>query len=189
MEEGKKDWKEKISALKGKKGLDTLLVVVVIAAIAFIYITSYGGSSNQNEKTVDTVAPAATQSVDDGDLEPKLESALSSIRGAGTVKVLVTYESGSELVPAMNTQTQTDDEQKGDSGSATSSENTKSELATIQKNGDSAAVVLREDAPKVRGVVVIAQGAGDVSVRMQLAQAVCTVLSIEQSKVEVFEMQ
>ncbi len=49
--------------------------------------------------------------------------------------------------------------------------------------------MLREDQPKVRGVVVIAKGAGDISVRMQLAQAVCTVLDVDPSQVEVFVMK
>jgi len=186
--ENKQGILDKIRALKGKKGLDTILIIVVIAAIALIYFTSYSAPAGEQEKeaAAEANAPAATPGTD---LEEKLEKALSSIRGAGAVRVLITYESSAELVPAMNTETQTNEETGSDDGSTTSSQTTRSEMATVQNDGDSEAVVLRENEPMVRGVVVVAQGASDVAVRMQLAQAVCTVLDIEQSKVEVFEME
>ncbi|MFZ5975843.1 MAG: stage III sporulation protein AG [Bacillota bacterium] len=179
---------EKVLALKGKKGLDTIIVIVIIAAIAFIYFTSFSTPSDSKEPAPSASA-AKTQTAD---LEKRLAEVLSSIQGAGRVEVMVTYESGAQIVPAVNTKTQTDVEEKDDqNGNQTTSksENTTSELVTVQNNGSSEAVVLREDQPQVRGVVVIAQGAGDVNVRMQLAQAVCTVLNVDQSSVDVFIMK
>lgn len=179
---------EKVRALKGKKGLDTVIVIVIIAAIAFIYFSSYSAPSGSGEeKPSDTAAQMQTV-----DLEKRLADVLSSIQGAGKVEVMVTYETGTQLVPAVNTQTETQiDEQDDQNGNqnTTKSENTSSELVTVENNGNSEAVVLREDEPKVRGVVVIAQGAGDITVRMQLAQAVCTVLDVDQNSVEVFVME
>ena len=180
---------DKARSLKGKKGLDTIIVIVIIAAIAFIYFSSYGAPAETGQAVPSDSTTAQTQTVD---IEQRLSGVLSSIQGAGKVELMVTYESGSELVPAVNTQTQTDVEEQDDQNggqSTTKSENISSELVTVQNDGNSEAVVLREDEPKVRGVVVIAQGAGDVTVRMQLAQAVCTVLDVDQSSVEVFVMK
>lgn len=42
--------------------------------------------------------------------------------------------------------------------------------------------------PKIRGVIVIAEGAADISVRFSLAAAVSTVLGIDENSVEVFAM-
>lgn len=180
---------EKVKALKGKKGADTVIIIVIIAAIGFIYFSSYGttGGSEEAEPT-----PTAKQSVQTADTEKRLAEVLSSIQGAGKVDVMITYESGTELVPAVNTETQTDtQDQESENGteSTTKSENTSSELVTVQNNGNSEAVVLRENEPKVRGVVVIAEGANDITVRMQLAQAVCTVLDVDQNSVDVFVMK
>ena len=179
---------EKVRSLKGKKGLDTIIIIIIIAAIAFIYFSSYvapGGTEEPEPSDPITAQPETA------DVEQRLSEVLSSIQGAGKVEVMVTYESGTELVPAVNTQTQTDvEEQDNQNGNQTTkSENTSSELVTVQNDGNSEAVVLREDEPTVRGVVVIAQGANDVTVRMQLAQAVCTVLDVDQSNVEVFVMK
>ena len=178
---------EILRLLKGKKGLDTVIIIVIIAAIAFIYFTSFIGSAG-TEEPVPAATPEQAQTID---VEERLARVLSSIQGAGQVEVMVTCESGAEKVPAVNTQTQTDKEEQNQNGgqSTTKSENTSSELVTVQNDGNSEAVVLREDEPIVRGVVVIAQGAGDVAVRMQLSQAVCTVLDVDQSQVEVFVMK
>ena len=186
--ENKKGIMEMLRSLKGKKGLDTVIIIVIIAAIAFIYFTSFVGQSD-TEETVPKATP--NRQAESADVEQRLARVLSSIQGAGQVDVMVTYESGSQKVPAMNMQTQTDTEEQSQNGSqsTTKSENSSSELVTVQSDGNSEAVVLREDEPKARGVVVIAQGAGDVTVRMQLAQAVCTVLDVDQSQVEVFVMK
>lgn len=178
---------ELIRSLKGKKGLDTVIIVVIIAAIAFIYFTSFMGPA-QTEEPAPTATPVQAQTQD---VEQRLALVLSSIQGAGKVEVMVTYESGAQMVPAMNTETQTDTQEQNQNGtqSTTKSENTSNELVTVQNDGNSQAVVLREDEPKVRGVVVIAQGAGDIAVRMQLSQAVCTVLDVDQTQVEVFVMK
>ena len=62
--------------------------------------------SSAIEETKDTAAA-------DGDLSGQMEDILSSIQGAGTVKVMITYASGSEIVPATseNTETTTTTEQ------------------------------------------------------------------------------
>jgi hypothetical protein len=46
-----------------------------------------------------------------------------------------------------------------------------------------------EAAEQVRGVMVVAEGAADLKVRLELARAVQTVLSVPASKVDVFQMQ
>ena len=42
--------------------------------------------------------------------------------------------------------------------------------------------------PTVCGVIVVAEGAGDVAVQLDIISAVSTVLGIKQGKVQVFEM-
>ena len=45
-----------------------------------------------------------------------------------------------------------------------------------------------EKKPKIRGVIVVAEGASDIGVKLNLYNAVQTVLQVEASKVDVFEM-
>jgi hypothetical protein len=49
--------------------------------------------------------------------------------------------------------------------------------------------VLKEKTPEIKGVIVTAEGAGDISVRMNILKAVETLLNIPADKVDVFKMQ
>ena len=104
--------------------------------------------------------------------------------------MLITYETGTEIVPAMSVNS---DESIRDS--ITNGENntqrsvhTVTEPATIQGNGMQAPIILVEKEPTIRGVVIVAQGAADISVRLQLQRAVRAVTGISEDKIEVFEM-
>ena len=47
---------------------------------------------------------------------------------------------------------------------------------------------MKENQPEVRGVIVVAQGAEDISVRMNLLNAVTTLLNVSADKVEILKM-
>jgi stage III sporulation protein AG len=48
--------------------------------------------------------------------------------------------------------------------------------------------VLREDSPKVLGVIVVAEGADDIGVKLNLLEAVQTVLNVSPDRVDVYKM-
>lgn len=50
------------------------------------------------------------------------------------------------------------------------------------------AVFYQEESSVPCGAVVVAQGADDVTVRLQLSRAVCTLLGLEPAQVEVFKL-
>jgi len=50
------------------------------------------------------------------------------------------------------------------------------------------AVFYQEEAAVPCGAVIVAQGADDVGVRLQLTRAVCTLLGLESSQVDVFKL-
>ncbi len=123
--------------------------------------------------------------------EERLESVLSCIRGAGMVEVMITYDTGTQIVPAMSTDTQTGITQNSGSGTESITENRteSSRPATVSQGGANEAIVLTEKQPIVRGVIVIAEGAADISVRMNLQNAVQTVLGVPPGCIDVFEMK
>ncbi|MDO5110911.1 MAG: hypothetical protein Q4E65_01260 [Clostridia bacterium] len=62
-------------------------------------------------------------------------------------------------------------------------------LCCMQGVGQAKVMITRENDPQtVRGVIVVAEGAEDISVRLRIQTAVCTVLGIESERVEVFKM-
>ena len=104
---------------------------------------------------------------------------------------MITYDTGTQIVPAMSTDTQTGVTQSSSSGSESLTENRteSSRPATISQSGGNEAIVLTEKQPVVRGVIVIAEGRGGHKRSDEPANAVRTVLGVDLSCIEVFEMK
>ena len=174
-----------------KKKIQYLAILLIIIVILVIYFSSGSLVSKKQENT----APVATQEAPDigmtDSLEEKLAATLSQIEGAGDVEVMITYESTSEIVPAFSvdrqTTTITDNRENGTS--TTNTENTQSEVVTVGGNGGSSALILKEISPKIRGVIVVAEGADDITVRLNLLNAVQTLLNVGPRQVDVYKMK
>ncbi len=139
---------------------------------------------NGGEKAASSSAAPATAPAQP-DTEARLCEVLSKIRGAGAVDVMITYETGVELVPAMSADTQS----SITTGSESTSENRVESSRPVTGSGGSEPIVLTERQPRVRGVIVVAEGAADISVRIDLQNAVRALLGVELDKVEIFEMK
>ena len=86
-----------------------------------------------------------------------------------------------------NTNTSSSESRNGSDTSLSSQVNETSQPATRDGADGSEPIVLYEKEPEIRGVIVVAEGASDVTVRLDLQRAVCAVLDVPISAVEVFE--
>ena len=86
-----------------------------------------------------------------------------------------------------NTNTSSSESRSGGDTSLSSQVNETSQPATRSGEEGSEPIVLYEKEPEIRGVIVVAEGAADVAVRLDLQRAVCAVLDVPISAVEVFE--
>ena len=177
---------KKLHGLNAKKKTQYLAVLLVVAIILAIYFSSLdtGGAKKTDDKA-EAGAPAETIS-SDTEMEDRLKRVLSKVDGVGDVDVIINYESTAERVPAFSEDRQVSKSDSQDTSSETTSE--KSDIATVQGNGASEALVVKENQPEVRGVIVVAQGAEDISVRMNLLNAVTTLLNVSADKVEILKM-
>lgn len=154
---------------------------VVIIAV-FIFFLSRGGGASAKSKQDDASnvnsRNPGSELTEVRELEQRLETILSSMNGVGRVKVMITFESTSELIIA------TEDE-SNESGNSSSSG---SRPATLSGSGGESPIILTQINPKIRGVVVIAEGASSISVKMDILAAASTVLGVKENCVEVFEM-
>ncbi len=171
-------WRDVVSFKLNKKNTQYLLMAVLMLALVVLSwpILFSSGSSSKD------AASTATSAFDPKQETAALEKILSSISGAGQVKVMITYAGDVEKVPVYDNTT-TSSTVDSDSGSTT---NESKSTKTVSGSGD--VVVLTEKRPEVVGVVVVAKGANSLSVKLALSRAVQTALNVEASKVEVFEM-
>lgn len=174
-----KEYLEKIKKLSAKKKTQYLAMAIIIAVILLIYFSTL--TPAKKDTGTENKATVSETSVDS--LEKRLKAALAKVEGAGNVDVVINFESSSELVPATS-----EDIQSSSSAEDDKYTETRNEKKGIATSSGGEAVILREDQPEVRGVIVVAQGAGDIGVRMNLLNAVKTLLNVEADKVEILKM-
>lgn len=172
--------------IKGNKKAEYAVYGVVALAVVLLYIASARIDFSPAKKDAATTQSASQNAAD---TETRLRDVLSKIRGAGRVEVMITYETGSELVTAMSTNVDSDTSETTDGSKVSQTQKTteSSQPATVSGSGGNEPIILLERQPVVRGVIVVAEGAADIHVKLDLQRAVKAVLDIPLSSIEVFE--
>lgn len=168
------------------------LELAVYGAIVVIVLLFYiGGLIGQNRGSgAEGRVSVSSNASGEREVEERLKNVLSCIRGAGRVEVMITYETNGEIVTAMTTSTNTNTSESVDGDRESSQQQTteSSEPAKVDGSEGDEPIVLMERQPTVRGVIVVAEGAADVAVRLDLQRAVRAVLDVPVTNIEVFEL-
>ncbi len=177
-------FKEKAKAfyakVRGIKHIEIILALFVAAVILVIYLAVSAGSA----KTTDENPTAATGGSLIAETENRLKNILGEIEGAGSVSVLITYESTSETVYAMTTNT-SENSSSSNGGGSNMSTVTQTPVV-VTNNGKSELIVVKELMPKILGVVVVAEGASNIKTRLALLSATATALNVDADLIEIF---
>ena len=163
-----------LNKLKNVKHIDIVIIIVFVSILLMIYFSD--SIFTTIAKTTDTQAFTSYFSYTK-DLENRLSEVLNKISGAGKISVMITLDGSPELIIAYNTE-----EKNNTDGSVT----TKKEPIIITIDGKSNPLILSEKLPAVKGVVIVAQGANDVSVRLNILNATTKLLNISANAVEIF---
>lgn len=152
--------------LTDKKNFPVFIIIICALLVFMIF------SGTENEGETDKLAedPAAT-------LEKRLERVLQKVSGAGKVSVFVSLEDYGATDYAKDLREVTGDSQ------------TQSEHTTVMKGSGSGSspVVTKVASPKVKGVIVVAEGAANEVVKTNLAEAVESSLAIMPHRIKILE--
>lgn len=164
----------------GKKAL--LCVALLVLGLVLLALS---GISNVGETEKASVESTSTIGTDDyaESLEERLTSILSSIDGAGRVKVMVTLESGSEDIYLRDY-----DYGENIDPSGKSSRESKDKYVIIDGSNEEKGIVVRVLEPEVRGVAVVCDGAGSQTVCRQIVETVTALLGVTGAQVSVAKM-
>lgn len=177
-------FKEKAKAfyakVRGIKHIEIILALFVAAVILIVYLSVSAGST----KTTDENTATATGGSLIAETENRLKNILGEIEGAGSVSVLITYESTSETVYAMTTNT-SENSSSSNGGGSNMSTITQTPVV-VTNNGKSELIVVKELMPKILGVVVVAEGASNIKTRLALLSATATALNVDADLIEIF---
>ncbi|HEX2926325.1 MAG TPA: stage III sporulation protein AG [Ruminiclostridium sp.] len=194
------DIKKKLAASGSKKIIQNTVVVAIIGIIFLIAgSVLFQGTGTKNEKAVPQAKPGteAVETLNQAESETKdkmeknLESILSQIKGAGRVRVMVTFYSSNESVPAYDTKDSISDTQEKDKeGGTRAVKQTDKQNSIVYEEGNDGVkkpYITKQLLPKVKGVVIVADGAGDAVVRSNLAKATEALFEVASYKIQVFE--
>lgn len=125
--------------------------------------------------------------------ETKLASSLSALDGAGKVEVLITLKESEERilakdVPVISSSTIEKDAQGG-TRTVLEDKQEESTVYTVNVSGREVPYVSKIVQPVVEGVVVLAQGGDDLSVRQNIIETIQVLFGIEANKIRVVKMK
>lgn len=177
-----------------KKNIYSFVAIIIVCIIILISWSTFIPNKEQEYIETENVKPVTAEE-NNADLykdsmDTELEKILSQINGVGDVKVMVTYETSAEVVPALNvTKSQQKTEEKDQQGGTRiiDQENTTENVVTVSgQEFNNAPIIIKEIKPIVRGVIVVAEGANNPQVRNELMEAVTTIFQIKSHKVKVY---
>ena len=172
------EWKAGIKKLFGKKNNFLIILIIIIGILLLVYPFGKQDSSAEKDTAENTVQTQPSEK----ELEKRLEEILGKVSGVGDVSVMVVYSTGGEKTLAYETNEETRETTSGQKKKDTQEK--KQTQAVLE--GD-APVIVKETYPEIQGVIVAAEGAGDAKLKLDIMEAVKTVLGIDSYKVKVLK--
>lgn len=167
--------------VKNDKKKLLVLAALAVVAVLLMVIGGRGGGSSVEEESVSPVSDDFS-SRDPLTVSDDLERLLSKMEGAGNVAVLISWDGDIKETYAYDEETS---ESHKDDGTVESSE----KRQMVLTDGNKEPVVTAREYPEVRGVLVMAEGAGDDRVKERLLSAVASYLSIGKNRIEITVME
>lgn len=169
-------FKNLFNKLKKVKHIEIYLAIglaLIVGCIYFISMSPNKKTNNESKTQIDNISTSFENSNEYIDyLENKLESVITRVKGVGDATVVLTLEKGFEYIYATEEETKT----TSNGTSITSS-------SVVMVDGQP--VVKEEIYPVVKGIVVIAYGVEDISVRMNILSIIQTVIELDNSKINI----
>ncbi|HPT90346.1 MAG TPA: stage III sporulation protein AG [Acetivibrio sp.] len=184
---------------KNSKWGENLVIIIIIGVIIIIAggaLFDDNGTKKkaenevQNTKNEQEIVSVAA-SGDKSDIEKEIEEILSKINGVGKVNVMITYESGKEIVPYQDIKKNDNNTEEKDNAGGTRKINQSSYESNVVYeevgSGVRKPVIAKELMPKVQGVLVVAQGVSEPTVKENIINSVRVLLNVPVHKIHVVE--
>lgn len=177
------DWLKNLSFIKKLKQVKHIGLIITIIFVLLLLLILFGNfnflsssstiSASSNSFTYTTNAEYIKN------MEDKLKALLSKIKGSGNVEVMITLNEGAGVVLA------TSDESITTNNGSGSTTTVSANPVIITQNGTNTPVIVSENIPEIKGVVVVSSGAKDVNVRLNILNAVQTLTGLANNKIQI----
>lgn len=182
MENVKKIFSSNNSRKRNIENLIIFLIGLIIIIIASGYIFSKDEATEVTYNQLDIFDPNV--------FEKKLNKILSNIDGAGNVEVMISYKTGIENIPLLNTKDNSTLTEETSNSTIRKTQQGQLETDIIfnqENNGKKEPYISKTIMPQVEGVIVACDGGGDSRVKSNIVKAVGAVTGVAEDKIQVFQ--
>ncbi len=157
---------DKINLLEKIRSIKGIEIIAGLVAAVCVLILAFGGSCDNSNTVQEDQSLQYVSS-----LEKRISETLSQVKGAGKVKVSIAVSGSRKTVLA----------------SEKTTEKTNDKVTTTEQpllvGGKT--ITLGEEYPKITGAVIVASGASNANVKINLTLAAITLLGIDESKITI----
>jgi len=173
-----------------KRLIENLIFVTVIGFVlmmtANILFDNKGGrKAKEEDGNVNTVSTALSY---EQQLEQNLIRILGGIEGVEKVDVMITLESDSEAVPAMDiVESEKTTNEKDNNGGTREiiQHDINKKVVMVSQAGTNEPLIIKNIKPEIKGVVVLVKGINDENIKYDIFKTVQTVLGVPAYKVKI----
>ena len=123
------------------------------------------------------------------EMETALEEILQTISGVGKVKVFITYKDYGKVIVEKDEAVSEELIQEADgSGGTRTTTTVQKERQTVYGMGEEP-YIIQEVSPTIEGVLVVARGAGNVSVKKQIQETLVALFGLDAHKISIMKME
>lgn len=187
-----KGWK--ISQEKKEKAV-IIFLLGIFFLLAATPLSSFSGKkeekkTTENEKTLKQNEKKQEYDAYIETLENKLEKTIEGMEGAGKVLVMITLKDNGEKILDKNQPYESESGKSKEEGKESETTSIKSDQETvlIEKEGDTAPIVVQEIYPEIEGVVVVCEGGDNNALVLHIKEAVQALFSIDAHNIVVCKL-
>lgn len=132
---------------------------------------------------------AEEQITEEDYIEKKLEDIFSQVEGAGSVMVMVRTASKGEIVVAEEKKTSENISSEANGEKVTEITEEKTVVLMENKDGTQVPLIIKNVENPIEGILIVAEGGGDISVKDALVSAAQALLNLPANKIQVLKMK
>ena len=159
-----------IDFFKKMSGKNIIYLLITVSVLLLIF----SGGTNKSEKNC-KVAESDNDYYQETSV--RLEEILGKIRGAGKVSVMFVFENKGEVVPVFNIKTNMDEENKKNE--------TESTAVLFGQGSNEQPYITEEKTPQISGIIIVAEGAENENVKIEIFEAVRALLGVPAHRIKV----
>ncbi len=157
------------------------IIVIAVVGLLLLSFPSTKPEKSASDKNISEIFSLP-------EFEKRLENTLTSCRGVGRAKVILTIKSGPESVYAKEERQSSEKRGNGENSDESSDSDIKPSILSVG-SGKEEPVVVKQVYPKFQGAVVVCDGADDIKVCSDVTTAVSALTGLTTDKISIIKMK